>query len=267
MPSYVVTGASRGLGYAWITHLASLSSNTVIAIVRNKSATEARLSKDGITNIHVLSADVTDIAAVQAAADATATITGGGLDILIHNAALVSERSAFKTPLEMPPQEFEDDLMESFKANVVGASHVLSSFLPLIRKGNVKKMIVTSTGMADEGLVTGFDVAVAAPYSISKAAVNMLVAKYHATVGRSEGILVLAMSPGYVDTSEGKSTSEEDLKVAQAMGAKFAKFAPHFTGPTSPSQSVEDQLKVIERATVEEFGGQFVSHFGNKRWL
>lgn len=177
MTSYVVTGASRGLGYAWVTHLASKPSNTVVAIVRNKPATEARLAKDGITNIHVLTADVTDISAVQKAAAATAKITGGGLDFLIQNAGLVSTRSQYFTPTEMSPQDFELDSIESFRANVVGTAHVLSAFLPLVRKGSAKKIIVTSSGMADDALIVKLDIAVAAPYSISKAAVNTLVCK------------------------------------------------------------------------------------------
>lgn len=231
MPSYVVTGASRGLGYAWITYLASSSpSNTFIGIVRDKSATEARLAKDNITNVHLLAADVTDHVALKAAADAVASITGGSLDILIHNAALVSAESAYLSPLDMSPQAFEADLMESFRSNTVGTAHVLSAFLPLIRKGTGKKMIVTSSGMADEKMVHTMDLAIATPYTISKAAVNMLVAKYHAAIGKSEGILVLALCPGLVDTSEGKQPSEEEARFQMAMGKKFGEFAPGFTG-------------------------------------
>lgn len=234
MSSYVVTGASRGLGYAWITYLASISpSNKVIAIVRNKSATEERLAKDGITNVHVLVADVTDHAAMKAAADATAAITGGGLDVLIHNAAMVSRESAYLTPADPTPQEFEDDLMESFRSNVVGSAHAVGAFLPLIRKGEVKKIVCTTSGMADDAMVETFELAIATPYTISKSSVNMLVAKYNAAI-KSEGILIFALCPGLVDTSEGVPPSEEDLKFQQTMGGKFAEHAPHFKGELVP---------------------------------
>lgn len=267
MPSYVVTGASRGLGYAWITHLASIPGNTVVTIVRNKKATEERLAKDDISNIHVFSTDVTDLQAVKKAAEETSKITKGSLDILIHNAAVVSERSGFITPLDDSPEEFDKDLLESFNANVIGTAHVVNAFLPLVRKGKAKKIIVISSGMADLDIINRFDIAIAAPYSISKAASNALVAKYHAALGKSEGILFLSLSPGLVDTREGKPLSEEEIKGGQAMGAKFAEYAPHFTGPISPQESVEFQIKVIERATVKEFGGAFVSHFGDQQWL
>ena len=61
--------------------------------------------------------------------------------------------------------------------------------------------------------------------------------------------------------------TEEDLAGFQAMGQKFAEYAPHFTGPISAEESIRLQMEVIDRATVKEFGGQFVSQFGNKQWL
>ena len=52
-------------------------------------------------------------------------------------------------------------------------------------------------------MINEFSVANHAPYSSSKAAVNVLVAKYN-TAYRSQGILFMSISPGFVNTSEGK---------------------------------------------------------------
>lgn len=267
MASYLVTGASRGLGYGWITHLAAQSSNTVFALVRNKPATEARLAKDGVKNVTVLTGDVTDFPALQKAAAEVAKITGGGLGYLIHNAAYVSGKSGFQTLIDGTQDALVEDLNESFQANVVGTVNVVNAFLPLIRKGQVKKVIVTSTGMADLDLINRFDIAIAAPYAVTKGASNVLVAKYHAALGKKEGILFFSMSPGLVDTREGKPMTEEEIQGTQAMGAQFADYAPHFKGPISIEESVRMQLGVIEKATVDTFGGSFVSHFGNRQWL
>lgn len=38
-------------------------------------------------------------------------------------------------------------------------------------------------------------------------------------------------------------------------------------GPITPLESVEGQLKMIERAAVEDFGGKFISRFGNQQWV
>lgn len=267
MPSYVVTGASRGLGYGFVTHLATIPGNTVIGIVRNKPNTEERLAKDGVKNVTILAADITDVKALQTAADETARITGGGLDVLINNAGLVVEGGKWLTVPEFTPELLEEELMDSFKANVVGIAHTTNAFLPLIGKGNDKKVITISTGMADVDLVNQFSIGIAAPYSISKAATNALVAKYNAALGKKEGILFMALSPGLVDTSEGKPMSAEDIAGGQVMGAAFANYAPHFTGPITVEESVKLQMDVIDKATVETMGGAFVSHFGNKQWL
>ena len=56
-----------------------------------------------------------------------------------------------------------------------------------------------STGMADLDLITKFDVANAAPYAISKAALNVAIAKFSAQYAE-QGVLFLAISPGLVDT-------------------------------------------------------------------
>jgi short-subunit dehydrogenase len=105
MPSYVVTGASRGLGvchthfplvgshanktqYEFIRQLSKDQSNIVVGLVRNKVATDERLAKDSIKNVTILEADITDFAAQQEAATQTAKLTGGSLDYLINNAAL-----------------------------------------------------------------------------------------------------------------------------------------------------------------------------------
>ena len=267
MPSYLITGASRGLGYAFVRHLAAIPNNTVIGMVRNKDATLARLEKDGITNVSIVQADITDREALFTAYNEVKEITKGSLDILINNAALIDENSAYKTLLDDELAKLEEDLMASFRANVVGVANTVNLFLPLIRAGNEKKIITISSGMADIDVVNRFSVPIAAPYSISKAATNALVAKYNAALGKSEGILFLSLSPGLVDTSEGKPMSEQAIQGAQAMGALFQEYAPHFKGPITPEQSVEMCLKVIEDATVETHGGDFVSHFGNKQWL
>jgi NAD(P)-dependent dehydrogenase (short-subunit alcohol dehydrogenase family) len=53
--------------------------------------------------------------------------------------------------------------------------------------------------MSDVELVKDYDVYKAAPYSISKAALNLAVAKFHAEY-RKQGLLFFGISPGVVDT-------------------------------------------------------------------
>ena len=239
----------------------------MFGIVRNIEATEARLAKDGVKNVTLLQADITDSAALEKAAKDVSDQTGGSLDLLINNAGLTGGKNVWKNLAEYPSaSELEDELKDIFNVNVVGVALTVRAFLPLIRKGQGKKVITLTTGLADDDLTRRCSIDVTAPYSISKAAVNTLVAKYHAALA-SEGILFLGISPGVVDTSEGKPMSEEDMQAFGAMASKFAEYAPHFRGPITPEESVGHVTSVIDNATVDTMGGQFVSHFGNKQWL
>lgn len=65
--------------------------------------------------------------------------------------------------------------------------------------GAAKKVITLSTGHADPDLVTKYNMEIAAPYTISKAALNMAVAKFHAEYS-GQGVLFMSISPGFVDT-------------------------------------------------------------------
>lgn len=52
------------------------------------------------------------------------------------------------------------------------------------------------------------------------------------------------------------------------QGAKFAAYAPHFTAPDSPADSVKQVLGILEsKSLANGDGGAFVSHLGTKQWL
>jgi len=266
MSSYVVTGASRGLGYEFIRQFAAEPANIVIGIVRDKAKSEQAVEKDGLKNITFIEGDIGDLKSLKAAAAEVAKITGGSLDYLINNAALVSEVSGYRTLGDFDDdfETLEADLKKSFDINVVGVAKTIFSFLPLIKKGKAKKVIVISSGMADLDLINGVEVDVAAPYSISKGAVNVLVAKYNALY-KKDGILFLSLSPGLVAT--GHVPAAEDMPVVQGLMKKFAVAAPNFKGPLTPEESVTHCRNVIENSTPEKDGGSFVSHLGSRSWM
>jgi NAD(P)-dependent dehydrogenase (short-subunit alcohol dehydrogenase family) len=266
MPSYLITGASRGLGYAWLKQLSSNPANIVIGLVRNKDTTQNRLVDDNLTNVHLVCADITDAKALQTVAEQVSKITGGSLDILINNAAILSPNSAFNSIVDLSPEVLEENILDSCRTNVVGVAHTINALLPLIRKGREKKVMLISTLLSDMDFVSRFAIDNATPYSVSKAAANLLMAKYHAALGATDGILFMAISPGVVSKPDMTPTVHE-AEGRRKMADKLKSYAPHFTGPVTMEESVRMQLEVIDRATVETYGGAFVSHFGNKKWL
>ena len=124
-------------------------------------------------------------------------------------------------------------------------------------------MTLTS-GLGDIPFTNQIRLPLSIPYSISKSAVNMLIAKFQAAYG-DKGILFLGISPGLVATSE---TPRETPKGGEVMVKKFLDYAPDFKGPITPKESVDLVLKVIESKSLENGdGGKYFSHFGNDRWL
>ncbi|KAJ6557818.1 NAD(P)-binding protein [Mycena capillaripes] len=259
MSSYVITGAARGLGLEFVSQLSADNRNTIFAIVRNKSTATALNSLPG-NNITVLEADITDTDSVVAAASAVSAATGGKLDYLINNAG-VHDRS--KATLDKFPTKdtLDEDLLTNFRVNTLGTIHTTNIFLPLLHAGTTKKVITISTGAADLATATGSSGQ--AGYSISKAALNMAMAKFAAAL-KQEGFVVLSISPGLVDTATERTPQENDEYQAFIQG--LAKAVPGFSGPLTPQASVKMMLEVIDRWAVEETGA-FVSHHGNNKWL
>ncbi|OJI99084.1 hypothetical protein ASPVEDRAFT_187035 [Aspergillus versicolor CBS 583.65] len=271
MPSYVVSGASRGIGWGFLRQLSSSPSNTVIGLVRSKPATDKRVAEelDGRSNVHILQADITDYTALKEAAAATVQITGGGVDYLIGNAGLVVQELDPIGVLDENPAEFEKTLLDSFKTNCIGNIHLFSTFTPLILKGSVKKVISISTGLAATEFVNKMGIAISPAYTISKAAQNMATAKFSMQYAE-HGVLFMNICPGMVDTGHTTDlTEEEQAKIAPMIQAFQQFVGPSFRGPRPVEDAVQDILAVIEKSSVENGdGGSFVSHKGDtEHWV
>ncbi|KAF3906472.1 C-factor [Dactylellina cionopaga] len=266
MPSYAVTGASRGLGLAFVEHVAQSPSNVIYALVRNPdSSPKLTALAESNPNIHILKADITSPTELAEAASFVAKTTGK-LDVLIENAALIFGDVAAYGPLDFAghPEEttaFEQALTLSMTANVVSVVHTTNAFIDLIRKGDLKKIVVLSTGIADVPAILRYEVAGNIPYAASKAAVNVVVAKY-ATQLKKDGITIVAMSPGLVQTG----ANEETANLLESFAQLFKKHHPEYAGILSPSESVSKIFKVVDGLTVAD-GGRFLSQNGNQEWL
>ncbi|KAI9045163.1 NAD(P)-binding protein [Aspergillus affinis] len=270
MPSYLITGASRGIGFEFLRQLAADPNNLVIGLVRNKAATEEKVSKEiPGGNVHLVEGDLTDYDALKGAVAEVEKVTSS-LDHLVANAAWVSTWSAYDGIGDLAansPKQLDEDLLEAIRVNVLGNIHLFSLFLPLVKKGTAKKVITITSGMADIDFISAFDIVSGAPDSISKAAMNATYAKLSAQY-KEEGILFLGISPGLVDTGSYGNQTPEQAAGAVEMVKKFANYSPGFKGPITPEESVRAVLETIHRAEISKgYAGGFVSHYGNKQWL
>ncbi|KAG1757029.1 hypothetical protein EDB19DRAFT_1900586 [Suillus lakei] len=233
MPSYAITGAARGIGFEFVNQLSADSGNTVFAIVRSKT-TATKLVELGRPNIHIIEADITDNKALKYAAAEVSWFTGSSLDYLINNAAFVEpERDGLTLDAYSSEELLTKDLLDSFNVNVVAIIHTINTFLPLLKNGKAKTAVTLSSGLGDLDVTMNSEFVNSAPYSISKAAVNMVNA-----------------NPGLVDTST-RAPTEKELEQFMVMIGKFRNQYPDFTGPITPETSVQMQLEVINRLTVQ----------------
>lgn len=95
-------------------------------------------------------------------------------------------------------EELEDVSSKLFKTNVVGNIHLFNLFLPLVMKGKVKKVIAISSGHGDLDWINNNEIEVASLYAASKAALNVIVAKFNAQY-KKDGVLFFSISPGAVE--------------------------------------------------------------------
>jgi NAD(P)-dependent dehydrogenase (short-subunit alcohol dehydrogenase family) len=178
--------------------------NTVIGIARTVAPVQEKLQADNITNVTILQGDMADHRQLTRAAQETEKITqGSGVDYFIVNGVYANTETQGLTPTGYIGHEdlLQKDFTNSVNVNVIGVMFSINAFLPLIRMGRVKKIVVLSTGLADLDNALKSNNPVFVPYSVSKAAVNMVTVKYANDLKR-EGIIVVALSPGLVNTRE-----------------------------------------------------------------
>ncbi|KAF2184865.1 hypothetical protein K469DRAFT_727066 [Zopfia rhizophila CBS 207.26] len=211
-----------------------------ISILRNPGPTKDKVISDALRNVHILPANLTDADSLTAAAKSTADLTGGVVDHLIVNGAYLAEQSMSFKPGDFVGKEqlLRDELRMSIDTNVTSVVYAINAFLPA------------------EGVA----------YSISKAVVNVLVAKY-AIQFKDDGIIFLALTPGivYTKTEDFNTAPQEVRAIYDFMGAKLHKYEPSYKGPLTPKESVKMQLKVLDGLTIEN-SDDMLSHNGNKRW-
>ncbi|KAL1605046.1 hypothetical protein SLS60_004589 [Paraconiothyrium brasiliense] len=273
MPSYVITGASRGIGWGFVQYLSEDPSNTVIGLVRNAPPTIERVKSElpDRNNIHILQADLNDNPAIKKAAAATASITGGSLDYLIGNAAYLALFDQFEAPGELlnrsSHEEFTKEFHNFMDTNVLAQIYLYEAFLPLLLEGKTKKVLSISSGMGDLEINRDYDFDHAIFYSSSKAALNMVNVKFGAQY-KKDGVLFLSMCPGMVDTGSFSNLGPKEGAKLQEIIGKFQQYSPNFKGGYEPVEAVKKMLSTLDKLSIENGDqGKYLSHLGTKRWL
>ncbi|KAH9948679.1 hypothetical protein B0H21DRAFT_820804 [Amylocystis lapponica] len=266
MPSYFISGASRGIGFAMVEALLEDSQNIVVAGVRDPSRAQVlnNLRSKHSNRLLIVPFDLGDSTKIEKAAELAGAFLPNGLDCLINNAGVNHQPLTTFSGIDL--ELIEDNI----RLNAIGPILVLRAFLPLIRKGHDKKVVFISSllGSVDWASDWG-DLSIA--YSMSKAALNMMARRWAASL-RAEKITTVVIHPGLRVSIPLMPPRAEFVVlgwVATGMGfvieAWISVHYPHLE-MISKEESARGCLKVIRNAKLEDETAFMTWDGGQMQW-
>jgi NAD(P)-dependent dehydrogenase (short-subunit alcohol dehydrogenase family) len=206
MPTALITGAGRGLGKELARQYAADGWKVIGTERRDLEMTNVRQIRDFARRLK-----------------------GEPIDVLFCNAGISGKRG-------MAPGSFDfESWDEVLKVNLLGPAALAEALIDNVAASERKVIAMMSSRLGSIRESTGMTL----PYATSKAALNMLAKGLAATLA-SRGIIVVALSPGWVRTD---------------MGGEGA--------PLSPDTSVRGLRKVISSLKPQDTG-KFYSHDGSE---
>jgi NAD(P)-dependent dehydrogenase (short-subunit alcohol dehydrogenase family) len=182
----LVTGASRGIGYATALALGRAGAH-VVAVARTVGGLEelddAIRAAGGSATLTPV--DIRDYSGLYRLATAL-NERYGRLDVLVGNAGMAGVPS----PLDHIEPKAWDDTMA---VNVTANWHLIRAMDPLLKRSDAGRAVFVTSGIATLAY------AYWAPYSVSKAALDVLVRTYAAETS-STSVRVNLFSPGATRT-------------------------------------------------------------------
>ena len=190
----LVTGSSRGIGAEMIKALSARGAQCVVNYVadaQGQNKADALAVAKELNEPLVIECDVTQ---PQQAEGMIRQIQDqrGGLDILVNNSGIISDRTIKKMSLD----EFETVI----RVNLIGTFTVTQKAAPILQSGG--RVINMSSVSGQMGLFGQ------ANYSSSKAAIIALT-KVSAREFARQNVTVNAIAPGFIDVGMSKGMPDE----------------------------------------------------------
>lgn len=200
MPTLLVTGANRGLGLGFARHYAEAGWSVIGACRQPAEAVALRR----LPSTRVLPLDLADEGSIAALAEA---VGGTPIDLLLNNAGLLGPQPASLGQLQ------QEDWLEVLKVNSVGPALLTEALSANVLASRAKTVVNISSGL---GSLAEAETEWAPVYCVSKAALNM-VTRYLAGALGPRGGIVVAISPGWVQTAMGGAGAS--LTVEESVAA------------------------------------------------
>ncbi len=203
MPTYLITGANRGIGLE-LTRQLTARGDRVIGAARNPAAADdLKAVTDFVTTL-----DVADESSVLAMAKRLSSET---IDVLINNAGVFPD-SGVTSCLETTPEM----MLDAYRTNVVGPLLVTRALLPQLEAGDRKLAVQITSNMGSNEEQTRVKRTGHLAYCASKSALNM-VNTLMANELTDRGVTSVALHPGWIKTDMGGENAELELEDAASM--------------------------------------------------
>ena len=197
-PTVLITGSNRGLGLEFAKQYTAKGWNVIATARKPEKAEELQALAADNDNLTVEQLDVTDHAMIDALAE---KYVDQPIDVLLNNAGI----SGNPKP-EMIFGKLDYALLDDYMhVNVVGPVKMSEAFRPHVKASELKKIAVLSSkagSFAEDG---GGNFPGVIWYQTSKAGLNMAMTRVAKAV-KNDGISVVMLSPGMVDTQGGMLT-------------------------------------------------------------
>lgn len=211
MSTALITGAAGGIGCELARQLAARGT-TVIAVCRRPSAELTQLPVRVETGI--------DVATDAGCAELARRVAGQSLDLLIHNAGVLSVES-----LDALDQDAIAGIRRQFEVNALAPLRLTALLAPQLVKGGKVALITSRMGSMADNTSGGYY-----GYRMSKAAMNAAGCSLaHDLAPR--GVSVVMLHPGFVRTPMTGGRGDVDaVTAAQGLLARIDELTPASSG-------------------------------------
>ncbi|PGH01653.1 hypothetical protein GX51_05096 [Blastomyces parvus] len=256
---YAITGANRGIGLGLVQTYLSRPNTTVIGMVRN-SAGASMLREAAATTaetrgansiLYTVEIDFSDPTISNAPGKIRELVLAGTENITHINTLILS--AALQTPMVPTLSITAADLRASFETNTIAPLMTFQALWPLLQAAEgPKKFIMLSSSVASIGAMEPF---VGSAYAMSKVAMNWATKSLHEQIagkdGDGEGLVSVVVHPGWVSTDMGvEAAGDWGVNYKEMMEAGYM---------VNLEQSIQGIVKLVDGATRENDGGQFIT--------